>query len=151
MVKLGMTLDLSSLNKSFEDMTREAQREAKKAIAKVSYKVEGDAKENIQTGARSGRIYSKGKKGNIKHQASAAGEFPKTDTGALVSGITAEFDFSGLSSTVGSRISTPHGHWLEFGTSNMKARPWLSRTIDENKDFIKKEFDDTLQKIAKEF
>ena len=151
MVKLDIKLDLTQFNQSLKNMSKAAQNEAEKAITAVAYKVEGDAKENIQTGGRTGRIYKRGKKGKIKHQASAVGEFPKTDNEALVEGITAEFSFSGLEATVGSRISAPHGYWLEFGTRKMRARPWLSRTIDDNKDFIDRRFEKALSEIAKEF
>ena len=146
---IEMKLDLSKFTKSLDSLSKGSQQEAKKAIAKVSYKIEGDCKDNISSGSRSGRIYKRGK--TRTHQASAAGEFPKTDYGDLVKNIKAEFNFSGFESTVGSRLSAPHGFWLEFGTPKMKPRPWLSRTINENKKFIKKTFDDALSNIAKDF
>jgi HK97 gp10 family phage protein len=146
---IEMTLDLSRFTKSLNDLSASARHEAKKAIEDVSYKVEGDCKFNISNGSRTGRIYKRGKK--RFHQASASGEFPKTDRGALVSSISAKFDFTGLESTVGSRMSAPHGFWLEFGTVKMGARPWLSRTINENKNYIEKTFETALSNIAKEF
>lgn len=146
---IEMKLDLSQFAKSLDSLSKSAQQEAKKSIVKVSYKIEGDCKENISSGTRSGRFYKRGK--NRKHQASSVGEFPKSDYGDLVASIKAEFDFSGLESTVGSRISAPHGFWLEFGTNKMRPRPWLSRTINENKDFIEKTFNDALNNIAKDF
>jgi HK97 gp10 family phage protein len=146
---LEMTLDLSRFTKSLNDLNLASKQEAKKAITMVSFKVEGDCKENISRGSRSGKTYKRGK--NRTHQASASGEFPKTDRGALVSSITSQFDFTGLESTVGSRLSAPHGFWLEFGTAKMGARPWLSRTINENKEFINKSFESALSKIASNF
>lgn len=146
---IEMTLDLSKFTKSLNALSVGSQQEAKKAIAKVSYKIEGDCKENISSGSRSGKIYKRGKKST--HQASSAGEFPKTDYGDLVKSIKAEFNFNGFESTVGSRLSAPHGFWLEFGTPKMQPRPWLSRTINENKKFIEKTFDDALSNIAKDF
>jgi len=146
---IEMTLDLSKFTKSLNDLSKGSQHEAKKAIAKVSYKIEGDCKSNISSGSRSGRIYKRGK--SRTHQASAPGEFPKTDYGDLGANIKAEFNFSGLESTVGSRASAPHGFWLEFGTPKMQPRPWLSRTINENKKFIEQTFDDALNNIAKDF
>lgn len=146
---IEMTLDLSRFTKSLNNLSKGSQREAKKAIAKVSYKVEGDCKENISSGSRSGKIYKRGKKGT--HQASAPGEFPKTDYGDLVANIKAEFNFNGFESTVGSRLSAPHGFWLEFGTPKMQARPWLSRTIKDNEAYIEKTFDTAIANIAKGF
>lgn len=146
---IEMTIDLSKLVNSLNDLSKGSQQEAKKAIAKVSYKIEGDCKENISNGSRSGRVYKRGKKRT--HQASSAGEFPKTDYGDLVKSIKAEFNFNGFESTVGSRLSAPHGFWLEFGTPKMQPRPWLSRTINENKQYIEKTFNDAIENIAKGF
>lgn len=146
---IEMTLDLSKFAKSLNDLSKGSQQEAKKAISKVSYKIEGDCKDNISSGSRSGRIYKRGKKRT--HQASSAGEFPKTDYGDLVKNIKTVISFNGLEATVGSRIDAPHGFWLEFGTPKMQPRPWLSRTINENKKFIEKTFDDALNNIAKDF
>lgn len=149
-VKIEIQLDLKKFDKSITEMSLASQKEAKKAIYLVSQKVEGDAKFNIQSGSRSGRVYKRGKSGRT-HIASAPGEFPKTDYGALVSSITAEYAFNKLSSTVGSRLSAPHGHWLEFGTSKTKARPWLQPTIDSNKKYIQDKFDKAIVEISKEF
>lgn len=68
----------------------------------------------INTGGRSGRMYG-------THQASAAGEYPKTQTGALVASI--QKSLLPLAVTVGTSLD--HGRYLEFGTSRMAARPWL--------------------------
>lgn len=146
---IEMSLDLSKFTKSLDAMSVEAQREVKKSIAKVAFKVEGDCKSNISRGSRSGRTYKRGK--TRTHRASAAGQFPKTDTGALVSSINSQFNFNGFEATVGSRISAPHGFWLEFGTPRMAARPWLSRTIGDNKEFINKTFENTLFDIGAKF
>jgi HK97 gp10 family phage protein len=146
---IEMKLDLSRFASSINDMSLSAKNEAKKAIAKVSYKIEGDCKENISSGSRGGKVYNRGKKRT--HQSSAPGEYPKTDFGTLVANIKTVISFNGSEATVGSRMSAPHGFWLEFGTPKMQARPWLSRTINENKDFIEKTFDRALSNIAKDF
>lgn len=146
---IEMTLDLSKFTNFINALSNEAQKEAKIAIAKVTYKIEGDCKKNISSGARSGKTYKRG--GGRMHQASAPSEYPKADSGDLVSNIKAEFNFNGLEATVGSRATAPHGFWLEFGTNTMRARPWLSRTINENKGFINKTFENALNNIARGF
>lgn len=146
---IEVTLDLSGFTKALDNLSSGAKIEAKKAIAKVAFKVEGDCKENISSGSRSGKIYKRGKEGT--HQASAPSEFPKTDYGDLVKNIKSEISFNGLEATVGSRLSAPHGFWLEFGTPKMQARPWLSRTIKDNEAYIEKTFDTAIANIAKGF
>lgn len=78
--------------------------------------------QSIQQGSRSGRVY---KRGSITHQASAAGEPPKTDKGNLVQNITFQKDGK-LNYSAGSRRGAPYGAWLELGTRNIRPRPWLS-------------------------
>lgn len=71
-------------------------------------------------------------------KAAPPGSAPNTDTGRLVQSILFEFDktdgvFSGY---VGTNLK--YGAMLEFGTSNMKARPWLAPAMREGtKAFIK--------------
>ena len=147
-IAMTIALDTSGLISKLRKMTNETPKEAKQAISDVSFKVEGDAKYAIQTGGRTGRIYKRGTK---THQASAGGEFPKTDTGELVSNITSEFSSMGLEVTVGSRRSAPHGFMLEFGTSKMAPRPWLMPTIYSNRDYINKRFEKSLKDISRYF
>lgn len=147
-IAMTIALDTSGLISKLRKMTNETPKEAKQAIADVTFKVEGDAKYNIQSGGRSGRIYKRGKK---THQASSAGEFPKTDRGELVSNITSEFSLMGLEATVGSRRSAPHGFMLEFGTSKIAPRPWLMPTVHQNRDYINKRFERSLKDIAGKF
>ena len=147
-IAMTVALDTSGLISKLRKMTDRIPIEAKQAIADVTLKVEGDAKYAIQTGGRSGRIY---KRGSITHQSSASSEFPKTDTGQLVSNITSEFTLMGLEATVGSRRGAPHGFMLEFGTSKMAPRPWLMPTLYKNKQYIDRRFEKSLKEIARYF
>lgn len=92
--------------------------------------------QNINSGGRSGRTYKRGKKGF--HVASAPGEFPASDSGALVRDISLERFADSV--TVGSR-KEPHGYYLEFGTSRMAARPWLRRSAEQEEQAINKLLD----------
>lgn len=115
-------------------------------VRKTALDVEGEAKRLIMTGPKTGRIYRaeqsvtfvsggaanaafsnvvsfaayKGKKG---HQASAPGEAPATDTGNLASGINAERK-SKLEYWV--RSSAEYSLDLEYGTTKMAARPFMT-------------------------
>ena len=61
---------------------------ADKVVRTAAFQVEANAKTAIQTGAKSGRIYKRGK--GKTHQSSAPGEAPATDTGNLVNGISTQ-------------------------------------------------------------
>lgn len=104
-----------------------------RAIAISAAEVQGDAQRSIQRGARSGVVVTIAGK---RHQRSAPGEPPKTDTGRLAGSIFAEFSSGGLRADVGTDVV--YGGHLEMGTKNMAARPWLFPAFERNKDRIKK-------------
>ncbi len=104
----------------------------------------GDIKERAQasmTGPKSGRIYqhrrqtkrvaaklAAGKKLSasdyIVHQASAPGEAPAIDTNALRDSIQVEMEPGSLTATVGTNVE--YAPYLEFGTSKMAPRPFMT-------------------------
>lgn len=71
-----------------------------------------DVRKQIQRGPKTGKVYTRGKSGAIKHRASAAGEAPATDTGALVSSTYYRLG-DPQTAAIGSRL--PYAFILEFG------------------------------------
>ena len=65
------------------------------------------------------------------HTASAAGNPPNTDTGYLANNIHMVMGADGMGASVESRAD--YSGFLEFGTSKMKARPYLQPALEENK------------------
>lgn len=72
---------------------------------------------------------------SLSHTASAAGEYPASDTGRLAGSIEIE----GLGKKVVSvGTAVMYGRHLEFGTRNMFSRPWLQPSFElALKDVIK--------------
>lgn len=106
-------------------------------LFKAALTIETTAKNAIQSGGRSGKIY---KRRSVLHKASAAGEYPKTDTGKLVRNIFSD-KVDRFVYQVGSKGNgAPHGRFLEFGTLKMRPRPWLSRAARESAGKIKSLF-----------
>lgn len=90
-------------------------------INDLAMDTQAKAVQGIQSGPASGRTY---KRGNVTHRASAAGQYPMSDTGRLASNV--EFTVATIAkpqAEVGTNIL--YGPHLEFGTSKMAARPWL--------------------------
>lgn len=128
-VRYKMTID--SMDKAATSLLQQFDQN----LAKAALLIEAESKRNIQTGSRSGKTY---KRRSVTHKASAPGEYPKTDTGALVRNIFSE-RIKKLYYRAGSRgKGAPHGKWLEYGTMHMKARPWLSRVLKEKRDMLNK-------------
>lgn len=112
-------------NQSFQYIQGLARRRMEKAnehlIAAVKDKLGPGG------GARTGRIYG-------EHQASAPGEPPAEDTGALRASIEARVNISGgnVIGEIGTR-SVPYAAELEFGTSRVEPRPFLRPTVNEQR------------------
>jgi len=95
-----------------------------KELTRWAIKAHKSAVDSIQGGTKTGHEYRKGKGGKIAHRASAPGEAPATDTGELVRGLRVmPSNEHTLSAFVAS--TAPYSWWLEFGTSQMAARPFM--------------------------
>jgi HK97 gp10 family phage protein len=102
------------------------------ALAVSVVEMDAYAKKKIQGGARSGRTY---RRRTVSHKASAPGEFPKTDTGQLVASLYFKVAANKLSAFFGTKLN--YGKYLEYGTSRMRARPWLHPTLKANTKAIR--------------
>jgi len=108
------------------------EAELKKGLYASAKKVEGEAKRSITAGGKTGRIY---KRRSVTHQASAPGEAPASDTGALVNrGFRVEPEDTSLSVAV--IVGTEYAKALEFGTTKMAARPFMFPALEKSKAWI---------------
>jgi HK97 gp10 family phage protein len=95
-----------------------------------AFVLEGKLKQGFH-GAKSGRIYKRGRK---FHTASAPGQTPAIDYGALLSSIASQR--SGNSAIV--FTDKAYAPPLEFGTAKMAARPFMRPTLDKHREEIQK-------------
>ena len=107
--------------------------------------VKNSAIDSITNGPKSGIQYPRRKGGTKMHTASAPGEAPATDTGFLRSNIVAEVEKTTLTAIVESRAK--YSEFLEFGTRNMKPRPFMFPALEENKPKIRRLFAKTKGKV----
>lgn len=77
---------------------------------------------------------------------SRPGDPPHTDTGRLRQSI--KFDIKKDTGRVGSNLK--YAAWLEFGTEDMAARPWLSVAVDESAKDVGEIFQKWMEKSVKE-
>ena len=135
--------------KAFDRLGTAGKREGRKAVRASLEKVRGDAIKSIQRGTKSGRIYNRGPGSNLSptHQASAPGQAPATDTGALVSSI--QVSQQGLNGQVGTKLE--YGFFLEYGTLFMAERPFLRPALAANQQYIINQFAKGLDAAAREF
>lgn len=110
-----------------------------KVIKRIAVDIRNTAVKGISQGTRHGKIY---KRKNTIHQASAPGEYPKTDKGRLVNSIRTDFRF--LEADIGSDVN--YSQYLETGTKNMRPRPWLQPSLEANHEKLTAYIDDALKR-----
>ena len=130
-----VTTNANEVTKDITANVVRAEKLIKQTVDKATRQVQNHAKIKIQSPPKSGATYIRG---GVTHKSSAEGEYPATDTGFLVSNITyAVRDFVGRVTS-----SAPYSKYLEYGTMDMRPRPFMSRALEENRRKIVKMFKD---------
>lgn len=117
-MKFDVKVDVSKLK---GDITSAVSR----IIRRATLLIEQKAKLAIQTGSKTGRVYTR--RGR-SHQASARGEAPATDTGFLVNSIQSTFP-SALTGIV--TVAAEYAQVLEDALDRPFVRPSVEATIEE--------------------
>jgi len=119
---MSMRLDWSR----FGDIARRLPVEAGALVRTTAYNIEKRSKSSMRQ-AKHGRAYERGftKSGRARkaHRASAPGEAPAIDTGALVNSIHTEF-LTATSAVV--YTNQEYAQALEYGSKRMAARPFFT-------------------------
>jgi HK97 gp10 family phage protein len=126
--------NLNSFKKKLDaKLTTQAKKNVRIAVTRGTMLVQNTAKESILSGNKSGatrNLYNPRR----THTSSAQGEAPANDTGFLASQITMNVKARSNGSIVGQIISAaPYSKALEFGTTNMMARPFMQPALEKNK------------------
>ena len=144
-----MNLTVRVSTRRWRNIERKLSSQNVDAVTRTTaLEIEADTKKSIQSGPKTGRIYRyvrrgkardsagryvKGRKATItvrQHQASAPGQAPATDKGALVNSYrTRKLKVGGY--RVGS--SMRYARVLEFGGRRMKPRPHLRPAFSRGK------------------
>ena len=113
----------------------DAEKLEKQAVFATANAIKNTAVKSIQNQSFGSYVtrYSQGGKA-YNHVAAKAGSAPNTDTGNLVKSINTQPLAPAKTMYVG--VNADYGTWLEFGTRNMAARPFLTPAMNENDDFL---------------
>lgn len=152
---------------TFEELGKRAKRllsdraasRAMEVLVAGANDIRNDAILGMRDSPATGKLYFryyrnvKTKKGSKKkavfHRASQPGFPPRPDTGGLLRSIIVDARFTEVE--VGSIITNPaYPKWLEEGTKNMDARPWLWPAQTKNVPRIKAAMTRALREIAEE-
>lgn len=131
---------LSQLTRQLGELTGDADAALLEVITRAVTDTRRLAVQGIERGPASGRVYThhfwtdangklrRGRERAKPHRASAEGQYPMNDTGRLATSIAVENPAIGrMRGAVGTDVM--YGRYLEFGTSRMRARPWLLRSF----------------------
>lgn len=116
-------------------ITKQYEQQARQAVFLGCSKIQEIAVTEILRGVKSGIVYTRG---SVTHKASAAGEYPASDTGNLAANINVQVAPNGLSGVIESKAN--YSSFLEFGTSKMAARPFMQPSAERARAFIRKKF-----------
>lgn len=126
------------LNITLGAMAKTVRADVERALKRGGLQIENDAVEGIINPPKTGRIYpSKHRKGAM-HQASAPGQFPAADSGRLHQSITtATVQNDDRAVVVETGANAPYAMALEFGTSKMEPRPFMTPSFQQNEAHIR--------------
>ena len=127
-------VSIISKNRSAE-VLQDYTSDAKQLVGRAANLVRNTAVESIVQGAKSGVTYRKYNPRRV-HTASAAGEAPASDTGYLANNIFVNMDADGFGASVESRAD--YSSFLEFGTTQMAARPFMQPALEQNRPKIQR-------------
>lgn len=138
---MSVKVDVKSLNpKGFQNYAKSLEKQIKDKINIAGLLVMNTAKQSITGGSKSGLVYEKYSPRRT-HRSSAAGQAPASDTGTLAKLITLNLTEGDMVAEVESKAT--YSKFLEFGTQNMKARPFMFPALEENKPKIRRMFAST--------
>lgn len=80
------------------------------------------------------------------HVTSKPGDAPNTDTGRLIGSLKFRVNKDKLEGFVSA--GAKYARYLEFGTRDMRARPFLRPALGKNTDFLRKLFDGQVRKAV---
>ena len=124
----GIEISIADFQRMLERQAKQAEADSRKFVTMASAEVERTAK-TIMRDSPTNPDVSYGKK---HHHPSYAGNPPAPDTGTLMRSITHSVEVKGneVVGEVGSIIyNSDYPRFLEYGTSKMKPRPWLSASL----------------------
>jgi HK97 gp10 family phage protein len=129
------------LKRALREFGLQADRQIADIVRGTAQNVRSHAIKAVQRGRKSGDVYEKYQPKRT-HRASAPGQAPATDTGALVRSIQA--DIRGRDAEVSANVD--YAVYLEFGTQDMEPRPFLFPALEKERPA----WDRRLQRIVDE-
>ena len=117
-------MSMADIFKNIEALKSKAEAETARAVRATAQAIRNDAITAVKSHLSAGKVYTRG---TVKHVASKPGSPPNQDRGTLTRNIRVTMN-DDLTADVSS--NAPYSAALEFGTSNMAARPFMTPAVE---------------------
>ena len=124
--------DVARFTKALQKADKNADADTRQFVTMTAAKIEQTAKQEMRnTAIDTSKTYAKG------HHPSQEGNPPAPDTGTLMQSVTHSVEIKkGSAEGYAGSILKGYPVYLEYGTSKMKPRPWLSFSIIKLQSWI---------------
>ena len=117
-------MSMADIFKNIEALKSKAEAETARAVRATAQAIRNNAIISVKSHQSSGNTY---KRGNVTHTASKPGSPPNQDRGTLTRNIRVTMN-DDLTADISS--NAPYSEALEFGTSNIAARPFMTPAVE---------------------
>lgn len=117
-------MSMADIFRNIEALKSKAEAETARAVRATAQAIRNDAIISVKSHLSAGEVYTRG---TVKHVASKPGSPPNQDRGTLTRNIRVTMD-DDLTAEVSS--NAPYSAALEFGTSNIDARPFMTPAVE---------------------
>jgi len=117
-------MSMADIFKNIESLKSKAEAETARAVRATAQAIRNDAIISVKSHLSAGNVYTRG---TVKHVASKPGSPPNQDRGTLTRNIRVTMN-DDLTADISS--NAPYSAALEFGTSNIDARPFMTPAVE---------------------
>lgn len=117
-------MSMADIFKNIEALKSKAEAETARAVRATAQAIRNDAIISVKSHLSAGKVYTRG---TVKHVASKPGSPPNQDRGTLTRNIRVTMN-DDLTADISS--NAPYSAALEFGTSNIGARPFMTPAVE---------------------
>lgn len=117
-------MSMADIFKNIEALKSKAEAETARAVRATAQAIRNDAIISVKSHLSAGKVYTRG---TVKHVASKPGSPPNQDRGALTRNIRVTMN-DDLTADISS--NAPYSAALEFGTSDIDARPFMTPAVE---------------------
>jgi HK97 gp10 family phage protein len=147
---MGKVNGIDEVRDALGAMAQAMSQEVRDAVFIGAKQVEGEAKRLILSASPGREVmrYHNGRAG-VLHIAAAAGQAPNNDTGKLAASIQTEMSADYATATVG--VGAEYASDLEYGTEDMRPRPFMAPALDAYRDRIIESINAAIRRAARQW